>query len=94
MASGDAAQLSDVGTYIGNILTAAIPLIGIISFVMILVGGFTYLTAGGNPEGAKKGQAILTAAIVGLVMSILAWLILLFIQNVTGAQVTNFQFGL
>jgi len=93
MAAGDALYLSDFSTYFGNTLMAIIPLIGLISFVMILVGGFTILTAGGNPEGLKKGGQTITFAIGGLVLSIVAWLLLLLIENITGVKVTLFDFS-
>lgn len=90
----EAAQLTDISTYIGNVLKAAIPMIGLLSFIMLLVGGFTFLSGAGNPDSMKKGKAILGGAVTGIVLAILSWLILLFIENVLGAKVTNFQFGL
>jgi hypothetical protein len=93
MANYDAAQLSDLPTYFGNILMAMIPLIGIISFITILFGGFTILTSAGNPEGIKKGGQTITLAIVGLALAIISWLILVFFQNITGIAVTKFTFS-
>lgn len=89
----DPAKLSDLPLYIGNVLTAIIPLIGLVSFIMILVGGFTILTSGGNPEGIKKGGSTITFAIAGLALSIISWLILVFLENVTGVTITNFRFS-
>ncbi|MFH2019423.1 MAG: hypothetical protein ABII80_02320 [bacterium] len=92
MAAGEAAELQDLSTYVGNVIEALIPLIGIISFVMVLAGGFTILTAGGNPESIKKGGQTITFAIGGLVLSIIAWLILVLIKNITGVDLTQFKF--
>lgn len=88
------AQLTDLSSYIGNVLIAIIPLIGVISFIMILVGGFTFLAGAGNPDSMKKGKAIMGGAIAGIVMAIGSWLILLLIEKLTGARVTNFKLGL
>lgn len=93
MAAGDAAQLSELPTYVGNVLTFMIPLVGIVSFIMILVGGFRILTAGGNSDGIKKGGQTITMAIAGIALAIVSWLVLVFVRNVTGVDVTNFQFG-
>lgn len=93
MAADDPAVLSDLPMYIGNVLQAMIPLIGVVSFIMILIGGFTILTSGGNPEGLKKGGQTITLAVAGLVLAILSWLILVMIKNITGVDVTNFKFG-
>lgn len=89
----DPAQLTDVPEFFSNILVAIIPLIGIISFIMVIVGGFTFLFSGGNPENIKKGQKTITFAIMGLALAILAWLILYTIEQVTGVKVTEFTFS-
>jgi hypothetical protein len=70
-----------------------IPLIGVISFVMILVGGFKILTSGGDPKGIAGGRQTITLAVVGIALSIISWLVLVLIQNVTGVSVTQFKFG-
>ena len=89
----DVAQLSDLPTYFGNILMAFVPLIGLLSFIMVLAGGFKILTSAGDPKGMAAGRQTITLAITGIVLAILSWLILLFIQNVTNVQVTQFKFG-
>lgn len=96
MACGDvnsAEELSCLPIYFGNVLQAIIPLIGILSFVMILVGGFKILTSAGDPKGMAGGRQTITLAVVGIILSILSWLILVLIQNITGVDVTQFQFG-
>ena len=40
--------------------------------IMIILGGFYYLTAAGNPEKASKGKSIIVYAIVGFVIALLA----------------------
>jgi hypothetical protein len=91
--NSDAAQLSDLPTYFGNILTAIIPLIGIVAFIMILTGGFKILTSAGDAKGLEAGKQTITLAIAGIALAIISWLVLVFIQNATGVQVTLFKFG-
>ena len=93
MAAGDAAQLSDLSIYFGNILEATIPLIGIISFIMILAGGFKILTSGGDPKGMAGGKQTITLAVAGIALSIISWLVLVVISNITGVDVTQLKFG-
>jgi hypothetical protein len=88
-----AAELSTLPTYFGNILMAMIPLIGFLAFIMVLVGGFRILTSGGDPKGMAGGKQTITLAIVGIALSIISWLILVTIRNVTGVNVTEFTFG-
>ncbi len=89
----DPAQLSDLSKYFGNILQAMIPMIGLISFIMVLVGGFKILTSGGDPKGMAGGKQTITMAVAGIVLAILSWLVLVIIKNVTGVDVTVFKFG-
>lgn len=91
--NSDPAKLSDLSTYFGNILEAIIPLIGLVSFIMVLVGGFKILTSAGDAKGMEGGKQTITLAIAGVALAIISWLILLLVQNVTGAQVTQFKFG-
>ncbi len=89
--NSSAAQLSDIGTYFGNILSAMMPFLGMLAFIMLLVGGFQVLTAGGDSKAAGAGKNTMTAAAVGIVLALGAWLILSLIQNLTGAKVTQFK---
>lgn len=69
-----------------NILGIAVRLAGLAVFVMLLVGGFKYLTSGGDPEAKKKASDTLTWAIVGFVVLLLGWFILRFISEFTGVE--------
>ncbi len=91
--NSDAARLDQLPDYFGNILSAMIPLIGMVAFIMILIGGFKILTSGGDPKGLQGGKQTITWAVGGLALSIISWLILLLIENITGAPVTQFNFG-
>ena len=74
-----------------NVVNVALGLGGVILFIMLIVGGFKFITAGGDPkviEGAKK---TLTYAIAGIVLVALSFLILRFISTFTGVDVTLFQ---
>ncbi len=50
-------------------------LMTIAAVLMIVFGGFTYITAAGDPAKAEKGKTILTYAIIGLAIALIAKLI-------------------
>ena len=58
-------------------------------FIMLLTGGFKYLTSGGDPKAVQSAQGTLTSAILGLVLLFLIWFILLFIEAFTGVKVNT-----
>lgn len=87
----DPAIIKDFEEIVQNILNIAIRLAGVLLFIMLIVGGFKYLIAGGDPKKAEAARNTLTYAIGGLVLVILAWFILLFIEKFTGVKVTQFN---
>ncbi len=46
---------------------------GIGAIIMILIGGFFYVTSAGNTESAGKAKAQILSAFIGLVVVALAW---------------------
>jgi len=72
------------------ILNFVVRLAGIVVFVILIIGGFKYLTSGGDPNTKESAQKTITYAILGLVLLLGSWLILLFIKEFTGVDVTQF----
>ncbi|KKW32586.1 MAG: hypothetical protein UY76_C0023G0001, partial [Candidatus Uhrbacteria bacterium GW2011_GWA2_52_8d] len=70
---------------IARLIRTAISLVGIVTVVFIVYGGFVYMTAGGNPERLKKAKGIITNAIIGLLIVFASFAIVSF---VLGALVT------
>ena len=62
----------------------------VVVFIMLVVGGFKYLTSGGDTKATESAQKTITYAILGLVALIGIWLILKFISVFTGVNVTQF----
>ena len=77
-----------------NILTVATSLAGLAAFIMLIVGGFKWLTSGGDPKKLESAKGSITYAFAGLALLILIWFVLLFIKNFTGVDVTIFQIPL
>jgi hypothetical protein len=89
----DVATLQGIECLLGNVLVVALRLIGIVMFLMLLVGGVRYLTSGGDPKAIEGAQQTITLALTGLVMAILSWFILAIIAEFTGiTALTTFTF--
>ena len=91
MDTSDVAKLSDLEGVFGNVLRVALGLGGIVLFIMLISGGFKYITSGGDPKGVEEAKKTLTYAIAGMVLLALSFLILRFIEQFTGAEVTKFR---
>lgn len=77
------AELSDLNTIFAQILAVAARLIGLAALIMVLVGGFKFLTAGGDPKAAEQAKHTLTWAVAGLAALVGAWFIFRFIFQLT-----------
>jgi len=64
---------------IGNIIKVALSFLGVVALVVVLIGGFKYMTAGGNDENAKKARQWIISGIIGLAIIISAWAMTQFI---------------
>jgi hypothetical protein len=86
----EAAPLYELELVFGNVVAVVLGLAGILLFIMLLFGGYKYLTSGGDPKAVDSAQKTLTSAVAGLVLVALAYLILRFVNIFTGANVLNF----
>ena len=61
---------------------------GAVAVLFVIIGGFQYITSGGNEEQAEKGKKTLINAIIGVIIIILSYTIINVIvntvQNCTG----------
>ncbi len=73
-----------------NVIGAVLGLAGIVFFLILLMSGFKYMSAGGDPKAVESAKKSLTTAIGGIVFIALAYLILVLIEQITGAKVTEF----
>lgn len=87
------AQLSDLETVFGNLVTSIISFGAIVLFLMLLSGGFKYLNSGGDAKSVEVAQKTLTYAIGGVVLLAGSFLVLRIIGTFTGtdAIITNFK---
>jgi hypothetical protein len=64
---------------VGNILNAALGLLGSISLLMFIYGGVTWVTSGGATERVQKGKNIVTWAVLGLLLVFSSYALLRFV---------------
>lgn len=74
---------ASIDTTITNIINLISIVVGIAAVIMIIVGGFRYITSGGNQEGVKSAKNTIIYALIGLVIVALAQMIVKFVLNKT-----------
>lgn len=67
-----------------SLINWVLGILALIAVIFILIGGFRWMTAGGNEESVETAKKILIAAIIGLVIIMAAWGIALYAVTVLG----------
>jgi uncharacterized membrane protein len=71
-------------TTITKIVNLASAIVGAVAVIMLIYGGFKYITSGGDETGAKSARNTIIYAVVGLVIVALAQFIVKFVINNVG----------
>ena len=69
----------DLRKTVGSIINVALSLLGVVAVVIILLGGFKWMTSSGNEEKATEARKLIFAGIIGLAIILSAWAIALFV---------------
>lgn len=85
------ATIGDLESVFKNVIQYALGFAGIVLFVLLLVGGFKFMTSGGDPKAVEGAKKTLSSAILGLFIILISYLILVFIKTITGVDVLNFS---
>jgi len=65
----------DPDKLVQSIISTASVIFGLIAVVAIIYGGFVYMTSGGDPGKVKQAKNTILYAIIGLTVSVLAFII-------------------
>ena len=84
-------KISDLQGIFNNIIGDLLGLAGIVLFVVLLTGGFKYITSGGDAKAVESAQKTITFGIGGLLLILLSYLFLVLIHVITGVDVTQFN---
>jgi hypothetical protein len=69
----------DIRATIASIINVAMGLLGIIAVGIILIGGFQWMTAGGNEESVDKAKKRIIQGVIGLAIILASWAIARFV---------------
>lgn len=69
----------DIRTTIARIINVALGLLGVVAVVIILAGGFKWMTAGGNEDKVGEAKKMIFAGIIGLAIILSAFAIARFV---------------
>ncbi len=84
LSNGNVGSASGLGTQdvrqtIGRIINVALSLLGVVVLVIIIYGGFLWMTAGGNDEKVGEAKKWIFGGIIGLIIILSAYAIASFV---------------
>ncbi|MCF6276966.1 MAG: pilin [Candidatus Magasanikbacteria bacterium] len=59
---------SDLTALVGNIIGSALSLVGVVFFILMVYGGFLWMTARGKEDIVNKAKDTIIAAVIGLII--------------------------
>jgi len=80
----DAKGVTEFPVLLGGIIQTALGIIGSLTLLAFVVGGFLWLTSAGSPERVKKGKDIMVWATIGVFIIFSAYAILRTVMKALG----------
>ena len=71
-------QLSDAMALVIHIADIILQVVGVLTFAMFIYGGFLFLISAGQAESIKKAKKIIVAAVIGLIIVFVSYLLVSF----------------
>lgn len=86
----DTAQTLSVKDIINRGIAYALLAAGLLSIIFIFIGGISFITSGGNEDKIKQAVSTIRYAIVGLIVTIVAVLVVNVLGRAIGLDVTSY----
>ena len=74
---------------IGRFIKFALGFLGLIAVSIILIGGFKWMTSGGNEEKTGEAKKLLGAGVIGLIIVLASWGLATWLINNISSTITT-----
>lgn len=68
-------------TFIAGVITAVLGLLGVLFTVLIILGGFRWMTAGGSADKIKEARQLIVNSIIGLMIVLASYAFARWVMN-------------
>lgn len=79
----------DVRDVVGRIINVAMGLLGVVAVVIILAGGFIWMTAGGNEDKVEQAKKLIFSGVIGLAIILTSYAIAQFVVSALVSATSN-----
>lgn len=80
---------SNINDVLGNLVTIVFVMATLLAFAFLIFGGIRWILSGGDKEGTAKARGTITAAIIGLAIVFLSFVIMNVVGKVFGFDIFN-----
>ncbi len=77
-------NIDTFGTLISAIVKNAFVLAGVVSFILLILGGFGIIVGGGDSKKLEASRGKIVGAVIGLILVIASFWIVQIIEKITG----------
>ena len=77
----------NLGDLVADFITLAFLAAGIFFLIQVVIGGISWISAGGDPKALEAARARITNAIIGLVIVVAAFAVSLIVTTVLGINI-------
>jgi hypothetical protein len=85
------ANFKHLETVFANLVSIILSLVGLAVFVMLIKGGFTYLTSAGDQKKNTEASQTITWALIGLVVLLSLTFVFGLVHYFTGVNISEFR---
>lgn len=80
---------ADLSTMIGTLVKAVLSLLGIVAILIILFGGFKWMTASGDETKVDAAKKLIISGIIGIIIVVAAYAIASFVLTAVQSAATT-----
>ena len=74
----------DLYSTVGSLIHTVLKLVGVIAIILVIYGGFKWMTAGGSEEAVEEAKKILYSGAIGIVIILSAYALTTFVLSSIG----------
>lgn len=77
---GEIRPINNIVSVVRGIIRFILVVAFVVAFIMLLIGGIRWITAGGDEKGVAGARNMITAALIGLVVILVAYAIIRLVE--------------
>ncbi len=82
-------SVPDIVTVVKNIIQFILIVAFVLAFIFLLIGGIRWITAGGDEKGVASARGMITGALIGLVIVLVAFALIKLVEQFFGFSILS-----